>query len=137
MRTILRLTLTMFLLIVIVFANVNAIAQTPAKNLKNPVSADTASIGAGQKLYEKACKMCHGQTGAGDGPIVKTLKPDATKPSNLLDDKWDHGSSDGELFLAIRDGIGPKFEMKGQKGKITEQEIWHLVNYVRSLTAKK
>ncbi len=128
---------TVSVLVSIVFINVFAIGQTPAKNLKNPVATDAESIGAGQKLYEKACKMCHGQTGKGDGPIVKTLKPEATKPSILVDDKWDHGSTDGEMFVAIRDGIGPKFEMKGQKGKISDQEIWHLVNYVRSLAAKK
>jgi hypothetical protein len=64
---------------------------------------------------------------------VKSLKPEATKPSDLSDAKWDHGSTDGEIFVAIRDGIGPKFEMKGQKGKITDQDMWHLVNYIRSL----
>ncbi len=111
-------------------------AATQAKNLKNPGPADSESLSAGQKLYAKACAVCHGQTGKGDGPVVKSLKPDATKPSNLADDKWDYGSSDGEMFVAIRDGIGPKFEMKGQKGKITDREIWDVVNYVRSLDIK-
>jgi hypothetical protein len=64
---------------------------------------------------------------------VKSLKPEATRPSDLSDAKWDHGATDGEIFVSIRDGIGPKFEMKGQKGKITDQDMWHLVNYVRSL----
>ena len=129
--------LTVFLLASIVLFNVNAIGQTQVKNLKNPVPTDAESVSAGQKIYAKACMMCHGQTGKGDGPIVKTLKPEATKPSSLVDDQWEHGSTDGEMFVMIRDGIGPKFEMKGQKGKVSDQEIWHLVNYVRSLAAKK
>ena len=103
----------------------------------NKFFVDAASISAGQKLYAKACMMCHGQTGKGDGPVVKSMKPEATKPSSLTDDQWDYGSTDGEMFVAIRDGIGPKFEMKGQKGKISEQEIWHLVNYVRSLATNR
>ncbi len=129
--------LTVSLMAVILTINIDAAGQTPAKHLTNPVTPDAASLGAGEKIYAKACAMCHGKTGKGDGPIVKTLKPEATKPSNLTDGKYDHGSTDGEMFVAIRDGIGPRFEMKGQKGKISDQEMWHLVNYVRSLSAEK
>ena len=38
--------------------------------------------------------------------------------------------------MVIRDGAGPKFDMKGFKSKMTEQEIWNVVNYLRSLQAK-
>ena len=41
--------------------------------------------------------------------------------------------TDGEVFATIRDGVGPKFQMKGFRSKLTPQEMWHLVNYVRSL----
>ena len=58
-----------------------------------------------------------------------------TKPSDLTDDNWDHGSADGEIFVAIRDGVGSNAAMKGLNGKpgIGPLEMWHLVNYVRSL----
>jgi mono/diheme cytochrome c family protein len=122
-------------------ANVNLFGQSggnaAAKNLKNPTAANTQSVAAGKAVYTRACAVCHGATGKGDGAIVKSLKPEATKPSNLSDATWDHGSTDGEIFVAIRDGIGPKFEMKGQKGKITDQDMWHLVNYIRSLGPSK
>ena len=107
-----------------------------AKALKNPAAANPQSIAAGDAIFKKACGVCHGPLGKGDGAIVKALKPEATRPSNLSDDKWDHGSTDGEIFTVIRDGIGPKFEMKGQKGKLTDQEMWNLVNYIRSLKGK-
>ena len=45
------------------------------------------------------------------------MAPKDTHPSNLTDAKWDHGSTDGEIFLVIRDGAGPKFEMKGYKAQ--------------------
>ena len=115
------------------------LAQAPAsaKTMKNPVAADAKSIDAGKALFAKSCSVCHGATGKGDGAIVKSLKPEATKPSDFTDAKWDHGSTDGEIFTNIRDGIGPKFEMKAQKGKIMDNDIWNLVNYLKSLAPKK
>lgn len=108
-----------------------------AKKLKNPAAANAQSIQAGQMIFQKSCAVCHGPMGKGDGAIVASLKPEATKPANVADAKWDHGSTDGEIFVVIRDGIGPKFEMKGQKGKLTDPEMWNVVNYIRSLAPKK
>jgi mono/diheme cytochrome c family protein len=103
-----------------------------AKVMKNPVPATPESIAAGQKTYQKYCKFCHGADAKGDGPMA----PEGTHPPNLTDDKWDHGSSDGEIFVVIRDGIGPKFDMKGFKSKLTAPEMWQVVNYLRSLGPK-
>ena len=64
------------------------------------------------------------------------MAPEGTHPSNLTDDKWDRGSTDGEIFMVIRDGAGPKFDMKGYKAKMTETDIWNVVNYLRSVQAK-
>ena len=58
------------------------------------------------------------------------------KPSNLADAEWKHGSTDGEIFVVIRDGAGPKFDMKGYKSKMTETEIWNVVNFLRSIGTK-
>jgi mono/diheme cytochrome c family protein len=129
--------LTVALMLVVsvgLFAQAGGNAE--GKKLKNPAAASPQSIQAGQASFQKACAVCHGPMGKGDGAIVAALKPEATKPSNLVDDKWTHGSTDGEIFVVIRDGIGPKFEMKGQKGKLTDAEMWNLVNYVRSLGPK-
>ncbi len=103
-----------------------------AQKMKNPVASTPASIKAGQSLFQKNCRFCHGADAKGDGPMA----PEGTHPPNLTDDKWDRGSSDGEIFAVIRDGAGPKFDMKGYKSKMTEQEIWNIVNYLRSLQAK-
>lgn len=106
--------------------------QTPravAAKLKNPVAANAASVATGQQLYQKYCRFCHGATGRGDSPSA----PKDMKPSNLADTTWDRGSSDGEIFVVIQEGAGPEFKMKGLKGKLGDQDTWHLVNYVRSL----
>ena len=61
---------------------------------------------------------------------------EGTHPSDLTDAKWDRGSTDGEIFAVIRDGAGPKFDMKGYKSKMTEPEMWNIVNYLRSVGTK-
>ena len=76
-----------------------------------------ASIAAGKAAFQKNCRFCHGAEAKGNGPMA----PEGTHPSDLTDDKWDRGSTDGEIFAVIRDGAGPKFDMKGYKSKMTEQ----------------
>jgi mono/diheme cytochrome c family protein len=120
-----------------VLVTVSAAAQSPGgsaegKKLKNPVAATPESIKAGQAAYQKNCRFCHGNDAKGNGPMA----PEGTHPSDLTDSKWDRGSTPGELFMVIRDGAGPNFDMKGFKSKMTEQEIWHVVNYLQSLQAK-
>jgi mono/diheme cytochrome c family protein len=114
-----------------------ALAQNPGgseagRKLKNPVPATPESIAAGKALFQKNCRFCHGADAKGNGPMA----PEGTHPSNLTDDKWDRGSTDGEIFLVIQNGAGPKFDMKGYKSKMSDTDIWNLVNYVRSLAAK-
>lgn len=112
-------------------------AQNPGgsadgKKMKNPVASSAESIAAGKAAFQKNCRFCHGADAKGDGPMA----PEGTHPPNLTDDTWDRGSTDGEIFLVVRDGAGPKFDMKGYKSKMTEPEIWNIVNYLRSLQAK-
>lgn len=104
-------------------------SRAQAAKLKNPVAATPASVTAGQQLYQKYCRFCHGATGRADSPAA----PKDMKPSNLADAVWDRGSTDGEIFLVIQEGAGPLFQMKGLKGKLTDQDTWHIVNFVRSL----
>jgi mono/diheme cytochrome c family protein len=98
------------------------------KTLKNPVAATPESIAAGQQLYLRHCASCHGRNGQG-GP-GNDLIPAA--PS-LLGDKWDHGSTDGEIFTNIKNGVAPDFNMVPFKDKLKDDEIWSIVTFVRSL----
>src|SRR5262252_8483844 len=99
------------------------------KKLKNPVASSPDSIKAGAASFGKYCKFCHGADAKGNGPMA----PKDTHPPDLTDAKWDRGSTDGEIFLVIKEGAGPKFDMKGFKSKMTDQEIWQVVTYLRSL----
>jgi mono/diheme cytochrome c family protein len=111
-------------------------AQAPksdASKVKNPVKSSAESIDAGKTAYNKYCKFCHNEGGTGNG----ALAPKDTHPPNLIDAAWDHGSTDGEIFANIKDGVGPKFDMKPMKAKMMDTDIWNVVNYLRSLGPKK
>ena len=111
-------------------------AQAPknaaAAKLKNPVKSTPDSIAAGKTAYNKYCKFCHNEDATGNGPLA----PKDTHPPNLVDATWDHGSTDGEIFTNIKEGIGPKFDMKPMKTKMMDTDIWNVVNYLRSLAKK-
>lgn len=113
-------------------------AQNPGgsaegKAMKNPVAASAASVTAGQAAYAKNCRFCHGADAKGNGAMA----PKDTHPSDLTDAKWDRGATDGEIFLVIRDGAGPDMKMKGYKGRMADNDIWNVVNYLRSVGPKK
>ena len=103
-----------------------------AAKMKNPVATSAESVAAGKALFAKNCRFCHGADAKGDGPMA----PKDTHPPNLTDAKWSRGSSDGEIFAVIRDGAGPKFDMKGYKGKMSETDMWNVVNFLRSVGTK-
>ena len=101
-----------------------------AAKLKNPVPGDAVSIEDGKKLYSRHCASCHGPAGKGDGGMALS----GGTPANLTDETWDHGSSDGEIFVVIRDGTST--DMESYKEKLTEKQIWNLVNFIRSIGPK-
>ncbi len=105
-----------------------------ARALANPLADDTPdSVAAGAELYARHCATCHGSTGRGDGRLAAATAAYGARPSNLADATWRHGGSDGEMFVAIRDGIGPDFTMDAFGGRLTEPDIWRLVNFLKSL----
>jgi mono/diheme cytochrome c family protein len=101
-----------------------------AQKLKNPIPSDGSSIEEGRKLYLRHCASCHGPSGKGDGSMALA----GGTPANLTDETWDHGSSNGEIFVVIRDGTSS--DMEPYKDRLTEKQMWQLVNYIRSLGPK-
>jgi mono/diheme cytochrome c family protein len=96
----------------------------------NPVKATPESIAHGKKWYGYDCAMCHGKDGDGKGEVGADMKlkvSDFTDPSTLKD------RSDGELFYIIKFGKG---DMPPEGARVKTDELWDLVNYVRSLAKK-
>lgn len=92
----------------------------------NPFPLNSESIEQGRVSYAETCAACHGETGLGDGPQSPNL---ASPPADLSIHVPLH--TDSELFGFIRDGI-PGTEMPAQAGNLTEEQMWHLVNYLRT-----
>jgi PQQ-dependent dehydrogenase (methanol/ethanol family) len=87
---------------------------------RNPLGDNPAAIAEGQRLYDQTCQSCHAPAGRGDrGPALDTAT-------------FARGNEDGDLFHAIRDGIAgtqmPPFR------RLTDQQVWQLVSYIRSLS---
>lgn len=100
--------------------------------MKNPVKADAKSIARGKKIYEERCAICHGVSGKGDGPAGKALNP---PPADFTDNVWKHGSSDGEIFMVITEGV--KNTGMSSFKDVKEEDRWHLVNYIKTFSKKK
>ncbi len=123
-----------FIFVWLVAAAASLGAQLPGgsaagKAMKNPVARTAVSIKAGESLFQKNCVFCHGPQGLGDGKLA----PKGVHPANLTDETWVRGASDGEIHEVILNGAGPDFKMRGVKGRLSETDIWNLVNYVRTL----
>jgi mono/diheme cytochrome c family protein len=113
-------------------------AKAPAQEYKvppedaakvNPVRPTAESLAKGKKMYGYDCAMCHGEKGDGKGDMASDYKniTDFTKPETLKD------RTDGELFYAIRNGKG---DMPPEGDRAKPDDIWNMVNYIRSLAKK-
>jgi mono/diheme cytochrome c family protein len=105
------------------------VVNADAAKIKNPVAANPASIAAGKKLYEDKCAPCHGPGGKGDGTAVGAEY--GTKPADLTLPALKHGSTDGELFHNIGEGIPPNYNMAPWADQITDEQIWNIVNFLQ------
>ena len=96
------------------------------KSMKNPVAKSDASNKAGLALYTKNCASCHGKAGLGDGVKARSLKE---FPGDFSKADF-QGQSDGDHFYKTKTGRG---EMPKYEGKLTDDDVWNLVNYMRTL----
>ncbi len=108
--------------------------------LTNPVASTPGSIAAGKKAYDANCAACHGNMAQGAvkaGITISIIEEQGKKQApDLTDDQWDTGSTDGEIYAVIKKGIPPTM-MAGWDGRIPDNDIWSIVNYLRALAPKK
>jgi len=95
----------------------------------NPVRPTPESLASGKRIFSFDCAQCHGAAGDGKGQVPKDLKiPDLTAPATLKD------FTDGALFYRIKNGHGG---MPPEGNRVNADQLWDLVNYVRSLATTK
>jgi mono/diheme cytochrome c family protein len=107
-----------------------------ADKTPNPVAATPESIAAGKTLYMDStkgnCIFCHGETGAGNEANFPKLR---RKPADLTKKERMSTRTDGELFWKISKGI--RGIMPAGEKRMTEEERWNVVNFVRTLAKDK
>ena len=103
-----------------------------AATIKNPVASTPESISDGKRVYQRYCASCHGANA--EGGAGNDLIPAAP---DLTDKEWKHGSTDGEIFAVIKNGVPPDLNMIPFGDQLKDQEIWNVVNYLRSIAKNK
>ena len=91
----------------------------------NPVPYTKASITRGKAWFAQNCPLCHGDDGKAQGSAI-AVAADLTAPS-----LWKYGASDAQIFSTIRNGAGDNMPAFG--GDLKDQQIWELVNFIRSI----
>jgi cytochrome c553 len=103
------------------------------KDKVNPLVNDPAAIASGSEAYVALCSQCHGDDGRGKGPDASGLNP---RPADFTDQEQMQAHTDGYLFWRISDGgdFDPYNSLMTAWGTLlSEQEIWELISYLRTL----
>lgn len=91
----------------------------------SPVPYSEESVALGAQLFQQRCTECHGEDGRAQVDVISDAT-DLTWPEDYYS-----GSASGEIFKSISKGAGVAMPAFG--GQLGEEEIWHLVNFIRSL----
>lgn len=103
-----------------------------AGDITNPLPQTQATIDAGNAIYhgKGVCKVCHGDTGKGDGPASAALDP---LPTDLTNPQFHASRTDAQLFRAIKNGIPNTGMISFNPALIDDTETWQVITYIRSL----
>jgi len=89
-------------------------------DVRGPYADNAYGVSEGKRLYNQMnCTGCHFQGGGGIGPP-------------LMDSEWIYGSEPENVFETIVEGRPNG--MPSFRGKLTNDQVWQLVAYVRSMS---
>jgi len=100
------------------------------------------ALRVGRQFYDSiGCRKCHGDQGRGDGPSAPTLK-DETRPMFAADltQNWrfNGGGTAEDIYHRLRTGLDgtpmPSFSDLLDQKFLTEEQLWRVAQYVRSLS---
>ncbi len=102
-----------------------------AEKTKNPTTATPESVAKGKELYldrtKGNCIFCHGEDGSGKVDNTRLRR----NPADLTNKERMSAMTDGEVFWKVSKGITGI--MPAGERRMSEEERWHVVNYVRTL----
>src|SRR5207244_2460671 len=104
------------------------------------------ALRVGRQFYDSiGCRKCHGDQGRGDGPSAPTLKDDAQHPifaANLHENwRFNGGGTVEDVYHRLRTGLDgtpmPSFSDLIDNKFLTDEQLWRVAQYVRSLSPKE
>jgi len=98
------------------------------------------SLAEGARLFSKLnCVLCHGETGAGDGPNASTLKDTQglyLPPRDFNTGAFRGGHTGRDLFTRIATGLAGTPMVAFDDKVMTDQQRWSVVHFIQSLRRK-
>lgn len=91
---------------------------------ENPLRGKTEAIAKGEKTFKTICAACHGQDAKG-----------VVGPS-LVDAEWIHGTTDGEIFNVVMNGVNPpntklnKGPMPAHKASLGSEKVYQVLAWL-------
>lgn len=127
MRLIRNITFSAFLLLTLTAVRAQTwIVPDDQKAVVAPMKFTPEMQKQGEQAYLKNCQSCHGLPGKDNWAKL------APPPGDLTKDKA-QANTDGELFYKITTGKSPMPEFRNI---IPEEELWHIVAFIRSFNQK-
>jgi DMSO reductase family type II enzyme heme b subunit len=105
-----------------------------------------SGVEEGRAVFQKLeCFKCHGAAGRGDGKSAPTLKDDYGNPIRAADlnESWKFrgGNTVPEIYTRLKTGLDgtpmPSFQEAVENKLITDEQLWRVAQYVRSLSPEK
>jgi mono/diheme cytochrome c family protein len=118
-------------------------ASPPAMEIGRAPRATPEALAEGRRVYDEIeCWQCHGQAGRADGTSAPTLEDDAGHPIRPADltKNWlfSGGGNVEDIFIRLMTGLeGTPMPSQADlidSGIITEEQLWQVALYVRSLS---
>jgi len=102
--------------------------EQAGRELKSPIAMTEATVEHGKVLYTKFCQSCHGEKGAGNGPVVEI----GGHPAPGAYDGALKDLPEGKMYHTITHGKGV---MGSHASQLNKEERWIVVHYVKYLQA--
>jgi copper transport protein len=108
-------------------------APVETKVSANPIAATADSILAGSLIYQQHCAICHGPTGAGNGPQAAALNP---RPADLRAHLAPGLHTDEQIFAWLTTGI-TNTAMPAFGDTLSAEQRWNVINYIRTFAIRQ
>ena len=108
-------------------------SRATAELINNPYPISYEGLSDAKELYNIYCGICHGEKGDGLGYLARDGSAYPVAPANFLLEEF-LNASNGRYYHAIMYG---KNLMGAYKDKLSFEERWQVIHYIRSLQAKE